>query len=126
MQKEFLQYVSIMELDNEDSKSCDNIMNKHLSAWGFWEKAQFQIFINLLFRSKKSRGWRTFLVIPELDHELTVWTDRRPLFEQLNQLDNTLADIYKHLDATSRNKPQIHTVLQQVKVCKNSTYLVKY
>ncbi|EYC32967.1 hypothetical protein Y032_0002g536 [Ancylostoma ceylanicum] len=68
-----------------------------------------------VLRSKKSRGWRTFLVVPELDHELTVWTDRKPLFEQLNQLDNTLADIYKHLDATSRNKPQIHTVLQQVK-----------
>ncbi|KAK6034616.1 hypothetical protein COOONC_27879, partial [Cooperia oncophora] len=67
------------------------------------------------FRSKKSRGWRTFLVVPELDHELTVWTDRRPLFEQLTQLDNTLADIYKHLDASSKSKPQIHSVLQQVK-----------
>lgn len=68
-----------------------------------------------VLRSKKSRGWRTFLVIPELDHELTVWTDRRPLFEKLTQLDNTLADIYKHLDATSKSKPQIHSVLQQIK-----------
>lgn len=55
-------------------------------------------------------------MIPELDHELTVWTDRRPLFEKLTQLDNTLADIYKHLDATSKSKPQIHSVLQQIKV----------
>ncbi|KJH42182.1 5' nucleotidase family protein [Dictyocaulus viviparus] len=69
-----------------------------------------------VLRSKKSRGWRTFLVVPELDHELMVWTDRRPLFEQLNQLDNTLADIYKHLDATARRKPQIHNILQKVKV----------
>ncbi|KAE9413533.1 hypothetical protein Angca_009291, partial [Angiostrongylus cantonensis] len=68
-----------------------------------------------VLRSKKSRGWRTFLVVPELHHELTVWTDRRPLFEQLNELDNTLADIYKNLDATARRKPQIHTILQKVK-----------
>ncbi|VDO31020.1 unnamed protein product [Haemonchus placei] len=60
-----------------------------------------------VLRSKKSRGWRTFLVVPELDHELTVWTDRRPLFEKLTQLDNALADIYKHLDATSKSKPEI-------------------
>ncbi|XGW32840.1 hypothetical protein V3C99_017395 [Haemonchus contortus] len=68
-----------------------------------------------VLRSKKSRGWRTFLVVPELDHELTVWTDRRPLFEKLTQLDNALADIYKHLDATSKSKPEIQGVLQQVK-----------
>uniref|UniRef100_A0A1I7WX17 Endonuclease/exonuclease/phosphatase n=1 Tax=Heterorhabditis bacteriophora TaxID=37862 RepID=A0A1I7WX17_HETBA len=68
-----------------------------------------------MYRSKKSRGWRTFLVVPELDHELTVWTDRRPLFEQLNQLDNALADIYKHLDGTAKNKPEIHSILHQVR-----------
>ncbi|XP_033121168.1 cytosolic purine 5'-nucleotidase-like, partial [Anneissia japonica] len=30
-----------------------------------------------ILRSKKERGWRTFLVVPELSQELHVWTDKR-------------------------------------------------
>ncbi|VDP15776.1 unnamed protein product [Soboliphyme baturini] len=40
-----------------------------------------------VLRSKKGRGWRTFLVVPELTHELLVWTDRRKLFQRLQALD---------------------------------------
>uniref|UniRef100_A0A914S432 Uncharacterized protein n=1 Tax=Parascaris equorum TaxID=6256 RepID=A0A914S432_PAREQ len=37
-----------------------------------------------VLRSKKARGWRTFLVVPELTQELTVWTERKPLFKQIH------------------------------------------
>uniref|UniRef100_A0A915PMU4 5'-nucleotidase n=1 Tax=Setaria digitata TaxID=48799 RepID=A0A915PMU4_9BILA len=64
-----------------------------------------------VLRSKKARGWRTFLVVPELAHELTVWTERRPLFEKLTLLDSELADVYKNLDSNSKEKPSITHIL---------------
>lgn len=48
-----------------------------------------------ILKSKKIRGWRTFLVVPELHEELHVWTDRCQLFYELQQLDIKLGDIYK-------------------------------
>lgn len=48
-----------------------------------------------ILKSKKIRGWRTFLVVPELVQELHVWTDRCNLFEELQKLDVTLGDLYK-------------------------------
>lgn len=48
-----------------------------------------------ILKSKKIRGWRTFLVVPELHEELHVWTDRCQLFYELQQLDVKLGDIYK-------------------------------
>uniref|UniRef100_A0A914DX80 Cytosolic purine 5'-nucleotidase n=1 Tax=Acrobeloides nanus TaxID=290746 RepID=A0A914DX80_9BILA len=68
-----------------------------------------------VLRSKKARGWHTFLVVPELNHELTVWTDRKPLFENLGELDSLLADIYKNLDGKTRQKPEISNILESIK-----------
>lgn len=48
-----------------------------------------------ILRSKKIRGWRTFLIIPELVRELHVWTDKCQLFEELQQLDVKLGEMYK-------------------------------
>lgn len=50
-----------------------------------------------VLRSKKGRGWRTFLVIPELAQELKVWTGRRNLFEKLEALDIQMADTFKYV-----------------------------
>jgi len=36
-----------------------------------------------ILKSKKIRGWRTFLVVPELTHELYVWSARRDLHQRL-------------------------------------------
>ena len=36
-----------------------------------------------VLKSKKLRGWRTFLIVPELSRELHVWTDKHKLFDQL-------------------------------------------
>lgn len=48
-----------------------------------------------ILKSKKIRGWRTFLIIPELGQELHVWTDEYKLFHELQQLDINLGELYK-------------------------------
>ncbi|XP_056264580.1 cytosolic purine 5'-nucleotidase isoform X1 [Pseudoliparis swirei] len=68
-----------------------------------------------ILKSKKRQGWRTFLVIPELAQELHVWTDKSPLFEELQGLDIFLAELYKHLDSSSNERPDISTIQRRVK-----------
>ena len=48
-----------------------------------------------ILKSKKIRGWRTFLIVPELVQELHVWTDKCQLFEELQNLDVKLGEMYK-------------------------------
>lgn len=48
-----------------------------------------------ILKSKKKRGWRTFLVVPELGQELRVWTDKQELYKQLEDLEAVLADLYR-------------------------------
>ncbi|XP_022097681.1 cytosolic purine 5'-nucleotidase-like isoform X2 [Acanthaster planci] len=70
-----------------------------------------------ILKSKKLRGWRTFLVVPEIAQELTVWTEKRALFEKLEELDSILADQYKELDSSTELVPDISKVrkaIQQV------------
>ncbi|KAH7727992.1 5' nucleotidase family [Aphelenchoides avenae] len=51
-----------------------------------------------VLRSKKSCGWKTFLVIPELAHELDVWHHNRELFTKLQKCTDNLQKLYKTLD----------------------------
>ncbi|EEB13161.1 Cytosolic purine 5'-nucleotidase, putative [Pediculus humanus corporis] len=60
-----------------------------------------------ILKSKKIRGWRTFLVIPELVQELHVWTDKCQLFAELQNLDVMLGEMYKNLDSSTKEKPDI-------------------
>uniref|UniRef100_UPI00358ECA65 cytosolic purine 5'-nucleotidase-like isoform X2 n=1 Tax=Myxine glutinosa TaxID=7769 RepID=UPI00358ECA65 len=69
-----------------------------------------------ILKSKKRQGWRTFLVIPELSQELHVWTEKSGLFGELQSLDIFLADIYKNLDSSSSERPDISSL--QVKIKK--------
>jgi 5'-nucleotidase len=68
-----------------------------------------------VLRSKKTRGWKTFLVVPELNQELSVWTGRRPLFEKLGELDAQMAELYRNLDGNTRSKPEISNILNAIK-----------
>uniref|UniRef100_A0A8C2GKL8 Cytosolic purine 5'-nucleotidase n=1 Tax=Cyprinus carpio TaxID=7962 RepID=A0A8C2GKL8_CYPCA len=68
-----------------------------------------------ILKSKKRQGWRTFLVIPELAQELHVWTDKSMLFEELQSLDIFLAELYKHLDSSSNERPDISTLQRRIK-----------
>ncbi|XP_055524929.1 cytosolic purine 5'-nucleotidase isoform X1 [Wyeomyia smithii] len=63
-----------------------------------------------ILKSKKIRGWRTFLIVPELVQELHVWTDKCQLFAELQQLDVKLGDLYKNLDSSAKEKPDISSV----------------
>jgi 5'-nucleotidase len=49
-----------------------------------------------ILKSKKIRGWRTFLIVPELVQELHVWTDKCQLFSKLQSLDVMLGETYKY------------------------------
>lgn len=48
-----------------------------------------------ILKSKKIRGWRTFLIIPELATELQVWTSKRQLFENITRYEHALSDFYR-------------------------------
>ncbi|CAD5215734.1 unnamed protein product [Bursaphelenchus okinawaensis] len=72
-----------------------------------------------VLRSKKTRGWKTFLVVPELQHELTVWTGKRTLFERLGDLEVALANLYKDLDSKTKQKPEITDIIGDI---RNVTY----
>ena len=60
-----------------------------------------------VLKSKKLRGWRTYLVVPELSRELHVWTDKHRLFDQLQGLDIQLGELYRNLDSSTSIKPDI-------------------
>lgn len=68
-----------------------------------------------ILRSKKIRGWRTFLVVPELQRELEVWSVKRHLFQRLSELDVKLGNVYKNLDSSSRENPDISHVKSQIR-----------
>ncbi|BFY97846.1 hypothetical protein BsWGS_00887 [Bradybaena similaris] len=58
-----------------------------------------------ILKSKKIRGWKTFLIIPELSMELKVWTEKKQLFENLTKIEIALSDIYRHLDSSTNQRP---------------------
>lgn len=68
-----------------------------------------------ILKSKKLRGWRTFLIVPELVQELHVWTDKCQFFAELQQLDIMLGDLYKNLDSSTKEKPDISKVRSSIR-----------
>ncbi|PNF14119.1 Cytosolic purine 5'-nucleotidase [Cryptotermes secundus] len=68
-----------------------------------------------ILKSKKIRGWRTFLIVPELVQELHVWTDKCQLFAELQALDIMLGDMYKNLDSSTKEKPDISKLRNSIR-----------
>ncbi|XP_048748152.2 cytosolic purine 5'-nucleotidase-like isoform X2 [Ostrea edulis] len=68
-----------------------------------------------ILKTKKVRGWRTFLVVPELAQELLVWTKKKTLFEKLEDLDVQIGELYRHLDSGCDNKPNIGNINRLIK-----------
>ncbi|GAB1607712.1 cytosolic purine 5'-nucleotidase isoform X1 [Argonauta hians] len=60
-----------------------------------------------ILKSKKTSGWKTFLIVPEITQELKVWTNKRSLFDKLDEYDAKIAEEYKYLDSSSRVCPDI-------------------
>jgi len=69
-----------------------------------------------ILKSKKIRGWRTFLVIPELTQELHVWTGKKMLYNRLQNLGAILSNVYRNLDSTSPQSPDISGVQEAIRV----------
>ncbi|KAG8238298.1 hypothetical protein J437_LFUL018315, partial [Ladona fulva] len=68
-----------------------------------------------ILKSKKIRGWRTFLIVPELVQELHVWTDKCHLFAELQNLDVMLGEMYKNLDSSTLEKPDISKLRNSIR-----------
>ncbi|CAK8689038.1 unnamed protein product [Clavelina lepadiformis] len=68
-----------------------------------------------ILKSKKRRGWRTFLVVPEMSHELSIWHEKKDLYHRLNELDMMIGEKYRYLDSASCEKPSIHKLQDQIR-----------
>lgn len=68
-----------------------------------------------ILKSKKMRGWRTYLVVPEMVQELHVWTEKCSLFSKLQNLDIILGDLYKNLDSSTLERPDLTKVRTSIR-----------
>lgn len=89
--------------------SCD-VLSKLIGAKGKDVLYAGDHIFGDVLKSKKLRGWRTYLVVPELSRELHVWTDKHRLFDQLQGLDIQLGELYRNLDSSTNVKPDISNV----------------
>ncbi|XP_052831811.1 cytosolic purine 5'-nucleotidase isoform X2 [Octopus bimaculoides] len=68
-----------------------------------------------ILKSKKTSGWKTFLIVPEITQELKVWTNKRSLFDKLDEYDAKIAEEYKYLDSSSHVCPDITAYQSKIK-----------
>ncbi|XP_070212765.1 cytosolic purine 5'-nucleotidase-like isoform X2 [Littorina saxatilis] len=68
-----------------------------------------------ILKSKKARGWRTFLCVPELTQELTVWTEKNDLFTKLEDFDVYISELYKNQDSSSNEKPDLSKIQKSIR-----------
>uniref|UniRef100_A0AC35EYB1 MSP domain-containing protein n=1 Tax=Panagrolaimus sp. PS1159 TaxID=55785 RepID=A0AC35EYB1_9BILA len=71
-----------------------------------------------VLKSKKI-GWRTFLIVPELNPELFVWTQNQNFHEMLQTYDERLGELY-NLDST-KNDQRRATIDATVKAIRKVT-----
>ncbi|XP_051830477.1 5'-nucleotidase domain-containing protein 4 [Antechinus flavipes] len=69
-----------------------------------------------ILKSKKRQGWRTFLVVPELARELTVWAQENDLFEELQMLEVSLAEKYQRMDRRSCGQEDISSTKREIQM----------
>ncbi|XP_062522890.1 cytosolic purine 5'-nucleotidase-like isoform X2 [Corticium candelabrum] len=68
-----------------------------------------------ILKSKKQHGWRTYLVVRELEEDLGVLTDGRDLYNQLALVEDELEDVYRDLDSHHEICPNITSYLRRMK-----------
>ncbi|CAF4031637.1 unnamed protein product [Rotaria sordida] len=66
-----------------------------------------------IIKSKKQKAWRTMLVVPELNHELKVFHDKRDLFNTLEALDTSINELLRSFDMTSNRGPDVVSKIKQ-------------
>nr|XP_044628776.1 5'-nucleotidase domain-containing protein 4 isoform X3 [Equus asinus] len=67
-----------------------------------------------ILKSKKQQGWRTCLVVPELSREVDIWAQEKERMELLKRLDMHLADLYQHMDGSSRGLQVINSTKREI------------
>merc|ERR1712106_164077 len=67
-----------------------------------------------VIKSKKLRGWRTFLIVPELNDELNVWTSKQQLFTNLQRYDQELSELYRNMDSGDTNRPNVEAIKSNI------------
>lgn len=55
-----------------------------------------------ILKSKKTLGWRTFLVVPELADELHVWREKKDSIRVLADLDDRIGEMLSSYDSASK------------------------
>jgi 5'-nucleotidase len=72
-----------------------------------------------VLRSKRTLGWRTALIVPEMIHEMKVFHENRDTYQHINDLRQLRDDISSHADTLrkeltlSSDSPGQHHVLEQ-------------
>ncbi|CAF0774343.1 unnamed protein product [Adineta steineri] len=71
-----------------------------------------------IIKSKKQKAWRTMLVVPELNHELKVFHDKRDLFNTLEALDTSISELLRSFDMTSNHGPDaVSKIKHKIQEC---------
>ncbi|CAH8838999.1 unnamed protein product [Trichobilharzia szidati] len=68
-----------------------------------------------ILKSKKTVGWRTYLIIPELANEVYVWKRKKSLFDELQRIDNNLETIYRDLNISSNIRPDVGNLQRKIR-----------
>jgi 5'-nucleotidase len=75
------------------------------------------IFADII-KSKKVHGWRNLLVVPELQHELTVWGTNQAKYNHLINLEFIKAELFRDLDSSVSsdvNPPDLTVLRKHIK-----------
>ncbi|XP_075241161.1 cytosolic purine 5'-nucleotidase-like isoform X2 [Convolutriloba macropyga] len=69
-----------------------------------------------VIRSKKLCGWRTFLIVPEIAQEITIWVEEKQKFDTLDSLNADLTECYLDLDsARDVESEDLHSKIKELK-----------
>jgi len=81
-----------------------------------------------IIKSKKQKAWRTMLVVPELNHELKVFHEKRDLFNTLEALDTSISELLRSFDMTTSRGPEtaITKIKQKIQVELTLNLKIKY
>ncbi|VDK57194.1 unnamed protein product [Gongylonema pulchrum] len=63
-----------------------------------------------------SSGWRTFLVVPELVREISIWSQRHNLFKKIVETSKHVEEMYNQLDPEAM-KHDIQQGIKEIRVC---------
>eukprot|EP00124_Ichthyophonus_hoferi_P000869 Ihof_evm10s37 gene=Ihof_evmTU10s37 len=68
-----------------------------------------------ILKSKKMEGWRTFLVVPELARDMSVWKEQQRHYTHLRNLEFIVAETYRDMDSDCRLKPDTTELINHIK-----------